>query len=85
MAVEALPLIRSSPPCASDSNLCTNLAYNAVHGAFSGQTGFTVGTVDNHYVLLPITHVSTLPPRTVDISGRAFARMCTSTGQPDLT
>ena len=41
-------IIRSSPAIASDSNLCTNLAYNAAHGAMGGYTGFTVGTVDNH-------------------------------------
>ena len=37
-------IIRSSPPCASDSNLCTNLAYDAVHGAFAGFTGLCVGS-----------------------------------------
>jgi 6-phosphofructokinase 1 len=31
-------IIRSAPPCASDSNLCTTLAYDAVHGAFAGFT-----------------------------------------------
>ena len=77
-------IIRSSPPCASDSNLCTNLAYNAVHAAMAGYTGVTVGTAENHYVLLPIPVLSAMPPRIVDITGRAYARMCASTGQPKL-
>jgi 6-phosphofructokinase 1 len=77
-------IIRSSPPCASDSNLCTNLAYNAVHGAMAGYTGVTVGVVENHYVFLPIAVLSTMPSRVVDIGGRAYARLCASTGQPKL-
>lgn len=75
---------RSSPPNSSDSNLCTALAFNAVHGAFAGRTGFTVGTLDNASVFLPITLISTLPPRTVDINGRFYARLCVTTGQPNL-
>jgi 6-phosphofructokinase 1 len=35
-------IIRSSPPCASDSNLCTTLAYDAVHGVFAGFTDLCV-------------------------------------------
>lgn len=77
-------IIRSSPPNAADSNLCTALAFNAVHGAFAGRTGFTVGTVDNTFVWLPIAQLSTMPPRQVDDKGRLYARMCTTTGQPAL-
>ena len=32
-------IIRSSPANASDSNLCTTLAFNCVHGAMGGYTG----------------------------------------------
>jgi 6-phosphofructokinase 1 len=77
-------IIRSSPPNAADSYLCTALAFNAVHGAFAGRTGFTVGTVDNAHVWLPITLISSLPPRQVDITGRIYARLCTTTGMPNL-
>lgn len=77
-------IIRSSPPCASDSNLCTVLAHNAVHGAMAGFTGVSVGVVENHYVFLPIPVLASMPPRIVDITGRTYARMCTSTGQPML-
>lgn len=55
-----------------------------MHGAFAGRTGFTVGTLDNASVFLPITLISTLPPRTVDINGRFYARLCVTTGQPNL-
>lgn len=78
-------IIRSSPPNAADSNLCTSLAFNAVHGAFAGKTGFTVGTVDNQHVWLPMALISSLPPRQVDTTGRIYARLCNSTGQPDLS
>ena len=74
-------IIRSSPPCASDANLCTTLAQNAVHGAFAGYTAVTVGVVENHHVFLPIEALST---RKVDITGRLYARVCASTGQPKL-
>ena len=47
-------------------------------------TGFTVSTIDGHYVLIPIQIVSTLPPRKLDITGRLYARLCSSTGQPSL-
>lgn len=30
------------------------LGQGAVHGAFAGYTGFTVGLVNTHYVYLPI-------------------------------
>lgn len=75
-------IIRSSPPNASDSNLCTNLAFNVVHGALAGYTGFTVGTVENHFVILPIAVLSVMKPRTIDTSGRFYARLMASTGQP---
>jgi 6-phosphofructokinase 1 len=45
-------IIRSSPPCASDSNLCTVLAHNAVHGAMAGFTGVSVGVRDGVRVLV---------------------------------
>jgi 6-phosphofructokinase 1 len=77
-------IIRSSPPNAADSYLCTALAFNAVHGAFAGRTGFTVGTVDNAHVWLPISLISSLPPRQVDVTGRIYARLCTMTGTPNL-
>jgi 6-phosphofructokinase 1 len=77
-------MIRSSPPNAADSNFCMTLAFNAVHGAFAGRTGFSVGVVDGHHVLLPITVMASQPPRRVDCESRLYARLCNSTGQPFL-
>ncbi len=96
-------IIRSAPANAADSNLCTTLAFNCVHGAMAGRTGvhvyvallprfsrvlyctgFTVGMVDNVAVWLPITVVSSMPPRKVDPDSRIYARLCNCTGQPFL-
>lgn len=41
-------MIRSMRPNASDSVLCTTLAFYAVHSVFAGRTGFTVGRVRRH-------------------------------------
>ena len=42
-------------PCISNDRIyCKILAHNAVHSAFAGYTGVTVGLVNTHYVLLPI-------------------------------
>ncbi len=37
------------------------LAHNAVHAAFAGYTGVTVGLVNTHYVYLPIPVVIQAP------------------------
>ncbi len=37
------------------------LAHNAVHAAFAGYTGCTVGLVNTHYVYLPIPVVIQAP------------------------
>ena len=39
------------------------LAHNAVHAAFAGYTGCTVGLVNTHYVYLPIPVVIQAPRR----------------------
>ena len=39
------------------------LAHNAVHAAFAGYTGITVGLVNTHYVYLPIPVVISAPRR----------------------
>jgi 6-phosphofructokinase 1 len=77
-------IIRSSAPNAADSHLCTTLAFNAVHGAFAGRTAFSVGTVDNTCVLIPLEALATLKPRQVDTDSRIYARLCSTTGQPFL-
>lgn len=56
-------LIRSIPTTSGDRIYCKILAHNAVHAAFAGFTGVTVGLVNTHYVLLPIPVVIQAPRR----------------------
>jgi hypothetical protein len=48
------PPPRSIPTTSNDRIYCKILAHNAVHAAFAGYTGVTVGLVNTHYVYLPI-------------------------------
>lgn len=41
------------------------LAHNAVHAAFAGYTGCTVGLVNTHYVYLPIPVVIQAPRKVI--------------------
>lgn len=47
------------------------LAHNAVHAAFAGYAGVTVGLVNTHYVYLPIP-VVIQAPRKVSMSLRRY-------------
>ena len=46
---------QSIPTISSDRIYCKVLAHNAVHAAFAGFTGITVGLVNTHYVYLPVS------------------------------
>lgn len=63
-------LIRSIPTTSGDRIYCKILAHNAVHAAFSGFTGVTVGLVNTHYVLLPIPVVIQAPRRVCALTTR---------------
>ncbi|OVA13352.1 Phosphofructokinase domain [Macleaya cordata] len=76
-------MIRACRANASDAILCTVLGQNAVHGAFAGYSGITVGICNTHYVYLPIPEVIT-STRRVDPDSRMWHRCLTSTGQPDF-
>ena len=43
-------MIRAIPTTSNDRIYCKILAHNAVHAAFAGLTGITVGLVNTHYV-----------------------------------
>ncbi|KAL2898587.1 ATP-dependent 6-phosphofructokinase 5 chloroplastic [Bienertia sinuspersici] len=77
-------MVRSVRANASDAILCTVLGQNAVHGAFAGFSGITMGICNSHYVYLPITEVIHAP-RTVNPNSRMWHRCLTSTGQPDFS
>ncbi|KHG10318.1 6-phosphofructokinase 5, chloroplastic -like protein [Gossypium arboreum] len=76
-------MIRACRANASDGILCTVLGQNAVHGAFAGYSGITVGICNTHYVYFPIPEVIS-HPREVDPNSRMWHRCLTSTGQPDF-
>jgi 6-phosphofructokinase 1 len=78
-------VLRAAPANAADSDLCAQLAFNCLHGAMGGYTAFTVGTVENVAVWLPVQLMATGKPRRVDIYSRIYARLISSTGQPDLS
>ncbi|CAO2830576.1 unnamed protein product [Amaranthus hypochondriacus] len=76
-------MIRAVRANASDGILCTVLGQNAVHGAFAGFSGITVGLCNTHYAYFPIPEVIKYP-RAVDPKSRMWHRCLTSTGQPDF-
>lgn len=76
-------MIRACRANASDAILCAVLGQNAVHGAFAGYSGITVGICNTHYVYFPIPEVIA-QPRLVDPNSRMWHRCLTSTGQPDF-
>ncbi|XP_019182840.1 PREDICTED: ATP-dependent 6-phosphofructokinase 5, chloroplastic [Ipomoea nil] len=76
-------MIRACRANASDGILCTVLGQNAVHGAFAGYSGITVGICNTHYVYFPIPEVIS-QARCVDPNSRMWHRCLTSTGQPDF-
>nr|GME10558.1 ATP-dependent 6-phosphofructokinase 5, chloroplastic-like [Ipomoea batatas]GME16659.1 ATP-dependent 6-phosphofructokinase 5, chloroplastic-like [Ipomoea batatas] len=76
-------MIRACRANASDGILCTVLGQNAVHGAFAGYSGITVGICNTHYVYFPIPEVIS-QARCVDHNSRMWHRCLTSTGQPDF-
>ena len=75
--------IRSVAANSADRVLCKVLAHNAVHAAFAGYSGVTVGLVNTHYVYLP-TPLLILAPRRVDPRSKAWNRLRSSLKQPSL-
>lgn len=76
-------MVRGCVANAHDAIMCNVLGQNAVHGAFAGFTGITIGYVNTHCVYLPIPMIIE-KERLVDPKGRMWHRMLTSTGQPDF-
>jgi len=76
-------LVRSVPANASDSLYCSELAENAVHGAMSGFTGFSVGLVNNKVVYIPIPQLVESSPRHMNPYSTFWKRVLAMTGQPN--
>ena len=51
-------LIRSVPASSQDRIYCRMLGHGAIHAAFAGYTGVTVGLINTHYCYIPIPMVS---------------------------
>lgn len=76
-------IIRSVPANADDSVFCNFLAYNAVHGAMAGKTGFMVSVWNNQYVHVPLAE-AVKARKQVDPHGRLWGHVVESTGQPSF-
>lgn len=77
-------IVRAGSANSFDSNLCCNLAQNAVHSAFAGYTNFSIGIVNNHTCMIPIDSISNGTIRKIKISDPEYLMMLASTGQPSF-
>lgn len=76
--------IRSVPANASDNLHCGLLAQSAVHGAMGGFSGFSVGLINTHFVLLPIEEICRRGRTKVDVNSRMWHRVIATTQQTRL-
>eukprot|EP00177_Eucheuma_denticulatum_P008805 GFKZ01015991.1.p1 GENE.GFKZ01015991.1~~GFKZ01015991.1.p1 ORF type:complete len:598 (+),score=78.33 GFKZ01015991.1:131-1795(+) len=76
--------IRSVPANASDNLHCSLLAQSAVHGAMHGYSGFCVGMINTHFVMIPIDEICRRGRSKVDVKSRMWHRVIASTQQPSL-
>jgi len=76
-------MIRAVETNTSDKIYCYVLAQGAVHAAFAGFTGVTVGMVNTHTAYFPIDLIVS-SARKVDITGKTWQRLLSATMQPPL-
>ena len=76
-------MIRAVETNTSDKIYCYVLAQGAVHAAFAGFTGVTVGMVNTHTAYFPIDLIVS-SARRVDIGGKTWQRLMSATMQPSL-
>ncbi|KAH7292465.1 hypothetical protein KP509_29G070100 [Ceratopteris richardii] len=76
-------MIRAVPSNASDNIYCTLLAQSAVNGAMAGYSGFVVGPVNGQHAYIPAMRITENPKR-ISIIDRMWARLLSSTNQPDF-
>lgn len=77
--------IRSVPANASDNLHCSLLAQSAVHGAMHGFSGFCVGLINTHFVLIPMEEICRRGRTKVDVRSRMWHRVIATTLQPSLS
>lgn len=76
-------MIRAIPSNAADNVFCTLLAQSATHGAMAGYSGFTAGPVNGRHAYIPTSRITEKQKR-VSITDRMWARLLSSTNQPDF-
>jgi len=77
-------MIRAVPPNSNDRVYCSVLAQNSVHAAMAGFTGVTCGRIQMRYVFLPIEALVKSKSKRVDVRGRWFQRLLSTTNQPSF-
>eukprot|EP00928_Gymnodinium_smaydae_P064576 TRINITY_DN4786_c0_g1_i3.p1 TRINITY_DN4786_c0_g1~~TRINITY_DN4786_c0_g1_i3.p1 ORF type:complete len:2322 (+),score=594.61 TRINITY_DN4786_c0_g1_i3:531-6968(+) len=77
-------MIRAVAANANDSVYCSVLAQGAVHAAMAGYTGVSVCKVDESYVYVPISVLTDLPNRKVNLHGPWAERLIGTTLQPSF-
>ena len=76
-------MIRAVETNTSDKIYCYVLAQGAVHAAFAGFTGVTVGMVNTHTAYFPIDLIVS-SARRVDVKGKTWQRLLAQTMQPSF-
>eukprot|EP00929_Paragymnodinium_shiwhaense_P116504 TRINITY_DN860_c0_g2_i1.p1 TRINITY_DN860_c0_g2~~TRINITY_DN860_c0_g2_i1.p1 ORF type:complete len:2777 (-),score=621.22 TRINITY_DN860_c0_g2_i1:77-8053(-) len=77
--------VRAVPANANDSVYCSSLAAAAVNAAMAGYTACTTGKIDDHYVILPIRLLVSVPNNKVWLDGRWYERLMATTNQPSFS
>jgi len=76
-------MIRTTASNAFDTQICAQLAYNSVHGAMSGFSGFCTGLVNNRCCYIPIDMLKQ-GNRRIQPKSRKWQRLLAATGQPSF-
>lgn len=76
-------MIRTTASNAFDTQICAQLAYNSVHGAMSGFSGFCTGLVHNRCCYIPIDMLKQ-GNRRIKPKSRKWQRLLAATGQPSF-
>ena len=74
-------IIRSAPPCSTDSIFCGQLGQAAAHAGMSGRTGMAVGHSHGRLTHIPLERLVG-HRRQVDPEGELWRSVLESTGQP---
>jgi len=74
-------IIRSAPPCSTDSIFCGYLAQAATHAGMSGRTGMAVGRSHGRFTHIPLARLAGVR-KNVDPEGDMWRSVLESTGQP---